>query len=214
MRNGERFVAILMLLGCGCGATRVSLAPSIPTPSQPVAGGGKVAVARQADGLPDTIGRATITVFAIPTSSVQFGDPDTAERIMRGLRATLRKAGYQPIDPADLPLGPVLTCRIKEMSFKNYTWFMPAIITWGTIRLTLALSDPTGAVRWQRDYEGHYSDTEVGEGFDEAVNTVMGRILARAAEDFTSSEFSAACCGLEAAAISLGGAQAAEPAPE
>ncbi len=195
MQRITRFAfASLLLLVSGCGVTLVSLAPTVRAPPTPVTGGDVVAVAGRAEAVPDTIGYGTITVFAIPASPVRFSDPDAAERIMHGLREALRAAGYRPVTPPEPPQGPVLTCRIKEMRFKNYTWLMPLIQTWGRIRLTLALTDPPGAVRWQKDYEERYRKGGVGESFDEAVNVVMGKILARAAEDFTTREFRTACC--------------------
>lgn len=195
IRNITRFILLsLLVLGSGCGATHVSLAPTVPKSPTSTAGGQIVAVARRAEALPETIGYGTITVFGIPASPVRFSDTDAGERIMYGLRDTLRAAGYKPVTAPDPPEGPVLTCRINEMRFKNYTWLAPMTQTWGTISLTLTLNDPRGPVRWQRDYEGRYNGSGVGESFDNAVNVAMGEILARAAEDFATSEFRRVCC--------------------
>ncbi len=52
------------------------------------------------------------------------------------------------------------------------------------------------AERWdlQRDYEGSYDGNGMGETFDKAVNTALGKILARPAKNFTAAEFRTACC--------------------
>lgn len=183
----------VVLVEAGC-ATHVKFAPTVLAPPAPVTHGGEVAVAHEAEGVPTDIGKATITVFAIPASAVRFDEPNGAEQIMSGMRDALRAAGYDPVTAADPPRGPMLACRITEMHFKNYTWFMPMIQTWGTIRLGLSLTDPGGAIRWQKDYEGKYDGNGVNESFDKAVNVAMGKILTRAAEDFTTPEFRAACC--------------------
>ncbi len=183
--------------GTGC-TTRVKLAPTVLAPPSPITGGGSIAVAREAKGVPDTIGSETISVFAIPAASVRLAEANNAEQLMDSLRETLRAAGYQPVTAPERPTGPVLGCEIKEMHFKDYTWFMPMIHTWGTIRLGLSLADADGHVHWQKDYEGTYDGNGVAESFDKAVNVALGKILARAGEDFTTPEFHAACCSTDA----------------
>jgi hypothetical protein len=187
-------LAALLLVTAGCGATNISLAPTILRPIAPVREGPELAVAQAAEGVPDTIGYGTVSVFAIPAIPVRFSDPDPPARIMESVRQALRVAGYKPVRAAEPPAGPVLRCRISEMRFRNYTWLMPAIQTWGNIRLTLALVDKGEKTLWHKDYEGRYSHGGVSGSFDVAVNEAMGTILARAAEDFTGSEFRRACC--------------------
>jgi hypothetical protein len=178
----------------GCGATHVSLAPPLAEPAKPVRYGGSVAVSRRAEGLPETIGHGTVTVFAIPATPIRFGATDPAARIMDELRLCLTAAGYAPVTATEPPQGPVLTCTIDEMSFSNYTWLAPVVRTWGTIRLTLAIKDPSGKWLWQKQYEEDYADAGVSSSFNHAVNLTLSKILARATEDFTAADFHASCC--------------------
>jgi hypothetical protein len=185
-------LAALVVLASGCGVTQISLAPQIPQPAKTV-DGGPVAVKDRADGLPETIGYSTVSLFAIPAIPVRFGGSDVAERFMDEIRTSLRVAGYTPMNAAELPHGPLLSCTIDEFDFKNYTWLAPMIQTWGTIRLTLTLSQPAGAVRWQKQYEEQYSHGGVSASFNEAVNETLTKILSRATDDFTGADFRAAC---------------------
>jgi hypothetical protein len=197
--TGSIFAAVLYVQS-GCAATQISLAPTIAAPAAPVRTGDHVAVAPRAEGLPDLIGYGTVTVLAIPASPVRFSGADGPERIMNGVREALRRAGYTVSMPADHPNAPVLTCRINEIDFSDYTWLGPTVRIWGYINLTLALMDPIGTLRWQKDYASQYAKSGVGTSFDTAVNAAMGEILARAAEDFTTADFRTACCSAPASA--------------
>lgn len=121
---------------------------------------------------------------------------------MEELRTCLRAAGYTATIAAEPPQGPVLSCTIEDFDFSNYTWLSPMVRTWGTIRMTLVVSEPSGAVRWRKQYEERYGHTGVSSSFNRAVNSTMSKILARVTEDFAGLEFRAACCD---AAPSAGG---------
>jgi hypothetical protein len=149
-------------------------------------------MAAAAEGVPETIGHPTVTVFAIPAGDVTLDQGGAG--IMKAVGAALEAAGYRPVAAADRPDGPVLVCQVTRMEFKNYTWFMPMIHTWGDIELSLALVEDGDRTRWRKDYAGNYDGNGFDEPFGKAVNTALGKILARAAEDFTSAEFRAACC--------------------
>jgi len=190
--------SLLILICClqaGCGATRISLAPSSPG-ANPGDGPRKpIVVAPRAEGLPETVGYGTVTVFAIPATPVQFSDADPAARVMDGLRDVLGASGYRAVTapPGRIPYVQ-LNCRINEMRFRNYTWLMPLVVTWGKIRLTLTLEAADGTDLWQRTYEAKYSRRSMGESFHKAVNTTLRDIWAQAAVDFTSDEFRTHCC--------------------
>lgn len=198
-RNVRRLSLVVLALHgmiAGCGVTRISLAPLLPKVTQAGPSSGAIAVRTQAEGVPETIGYSTVSLFAIPASPIRFGGADTGRRIMDDLRICLRAAGYEPADVADSGAAPVLSCTIDDIDFSNYTWLSPVVRTWGTIRLTLRLSGPEGVVRWRRQYEEHYSHTGVSASLNQAVNATMSKILARATTDFEGVEFRAASRGV------------------
>src|SRR5262245_45527862 len=114
-----------VLLATGC-STIVPLSPRVlpPAASEPR---GQVAVAPTAEGVPATIGHGTISLFAIPVESIQLDGSTAPGQIMDGLRDALRSAGYSPVAPA--AGRPIVSCRMQDAHFKNYTWFMPVIKT-------------------------------------------------------------------------------------
>ena len=175
-----------------CASETVWLSPNQIAPPAANGAGAEVTVAAAAEGVPDPIGHPTVTVFAIPAGDVRI--EQGGEGIMKAVAGALESAGYRAVAAADRPDGPVLVCQVSRMEFKNYTWFMPMIHTWGDIELSLALVDGGGQARWRKEYAGNYDGNGFDEPFGKAVNTALGKILSRAAEDFTNAEFRAACC--------------------
>lgn len=190
--------SILVLICClqaGCGATQISLAPSIPLATVGDGPRKPIVVAPRAEGLPETVGYGTVTVFAIPATPVRYSDADPAARVMDSLRDVLGASGYRAVTapPGHVPYVQ-LTCRVDEMRFRNYTWLMPLVITWGTLRLTLTLQTADGKDLWQRTYEAKYNSRGLGELFNNAVNKALSDIWTQAAVDFSSDAFRRHCC--------------------
>jgi hypothetical protein len=186
------FLVLCVALHGACATESVTLSPNLISPPSPLGAGAEVRVASAAEGIPDPIGHPTVTVFAIPAGDVRL--EQGPERVMESVSKALEFAGYRPVAASERPGAPVLVCRVTQMEFKNYTWFMPMIHTWGDIALSLSLVDEAGQPRWQRDYTGNYDGNGFDEPFGKAVNTAFGKILVRATEDFASTEFRAACC--------------------
>jgi hypothetical protein len=179
-------------LQTACVSETVWLDPE-PVPSQAsIATGAEVGVAEAAEGVPEAIGNRTLTVFAIPAGDLhlQRGPTD----LMKAIGGALEAAGYRPVPASARPGEPVLVCHVTRMKFKNYTWFMPFIKTWGDMELSLSLVDGEGRARWQKSYVGAYDEGDWGVSFMRAVNLSLDQILAQAARDFASAEFRAACC--------------------
>ena len=172
----------------------ITLDPIVLAPHVPVVDGGRVVLARDVDDLPNQVGVGTFSMFAIPITSVFLPEGDSGLKIMEVVSEALTTAGYTPVPAPEMLSGPVLSCRIVEMSFRNYTWTAPTTIVWGSTRIELSLTDPDGHLRWQREYDADYDGWGINESFDRAVNVSLGKILARAAEDFTNQEFRRACC--------------------
>ncbi|MCA9511543.1 MAG: hypothetical protein KC560_12620 [Myxococcales bacterium] len=184
-----------LVVGAGGCTTYTSVTARALAPPSPVADASRVPVAHEATGVPTTIGRDTFSVFAIPVSAVHFEGESGAIDVMNGAREAVRVAGYEPVTADVEPDRPVLTCDVGEMSFKTYTWTAPRILVWGTVRLRLALVRPDGTEAWARDYEKSYDGDGFGESIERGVEVALGTIFTRAAEDFTTPEFQAACCG-------------------
>lgn len=182
-------------LAAGCTA-KVRLSPKAVAPETVIGGSATVVVAPAALGVPETIGHETISLFAIPAIAVKLSNPEPGIDLMNGVREALRQAGYVPV-PLEQGQGkPVLECRVHEVYFKNYTYFLPVVRTWGRVRLELSLVENNGAVRWQRHYAEDFAETSVDvDDFQSALNLTVGKILTRAAADFTQPDFKQACCG-------------------
>lgn len=199
--RGAAFACVAAaIVTAGCTVT-IPLSPKVDAPPTRVTDGAAVAVAPKAQDVPTVIGRGTITVFAIPADSIQLDPEHGAAQIMDGVREALRSAGYTPVACADPPAGPFLTARITKAHFRNYTWLMPVILTWGTLRMSVVLAAPDGGTLWQRDYEGTYKGAE---GFSTAVNEAFGQILTHSANDFASPQFRSVCCPTSPAATAAG----------
>ena len=192
MRLRIALLAVAAMLSGACATETVWLSPNQVSPPDVNGAGAEVGVAAAAEGIPEVIGHPTVTVFAIPAGDVAVDQG--GEKVMQAVAGALQAAGYRPVAAADRPGAPHLTCQVTRMEFKNYTWFMPMIHTWGDIELSLVLVDGAGQTRWRKEYAGNYDGNGFDEPFGKAVNTALGKILARATEDFTTAEFRAACC--------------------
>ncbi len=192
-----RFLLLTIIgasLAAGCTA-KVRLSPKAVAPETVIGGNATVLVAPAALGVPETIGHETISLFAIPAIAVKLSNPEPGIDLMNGVREALRQAGYEPVPAGEEQGKPVLECRVLEMYFKNYTYFFPIVRTWGRVRLELALVDADGTIRWQREYAEDFAETDVDvDDFRSALNLTVGKILTRAAADFSQPDFKQACC--------------------
>lgn len=196
---GSRRICELFLLGAlglslalitACGAQHVHLNVVESTSDGPGVGGGSpVAVASEAEGIPDPIGLSTVTLFAIPSGQAHFRDGSV--RVMEAVSKSLEAVGYRPVTKAERPVGPWLACEVSRMKFKTYTWFFPAIVVWSDIELSISLLDPAGKTIWAKGYaDNRRSD----ESIQNALNAAFQRIRIQMEEDFASEAFKAACC--------------------
>jgi hypothetical protein len=175
-----------------CVTQTVWLDPERVPAQTPAGAGSEVRVAAAAEGVPESIGQHTVTVFAIPAGDLRL--QRGPEDLMKAISGALESAGYRAVPAAERPGEPLLVCHVTRMEFRNYTWFMPFIKTWGDIELSLSLVDAEGGTRWRKDYAGRYDEGDWGVSFMRAVNLALEQILAHAAQDFASAEFRAACC--------------------
>ncbi|MBY0401032.1 hypothetical protein K2X89_12095 [Myxococcota bacterium] len=184
-------LSIASLAGCATERVLLNAEPiAIAEASDP---GSAIGLSRGAEGVPDTVGRPTFTLFAIPVGRVRLDRGP--ERIMEGLGKALEAADYRPVPAEERPELPALICKVTHFKFKTYTWFMPLTLLWGEIKLEISLVGPEGRVLWKNEYSGDYDGKGVGESFDKAMNSAFSKIVTHASEDFSKDSFRAACCG-------------------
>jgi hypothetical protein len=181
------------LIGSGCS---VHLDPKVPS-AMGAPREGSFGAESAARGMPSTVGHGTFTVFAIPVASVSISNGPGDRLVMDKVRETIAAAGYRVLDASagEVSGRPVLQCGVTRFSFRNYTWLVPLVFTWGGIELDLKLVDSTGGVRWHQTYAG--KSTNLTYSFSRAVNSSMSQILEKLAQDVSSDAFQRACCAAE-----------------
>ena len=123
----------LVLAGCS-----VKMNPRIPNNGGVARRVIALAVAPEARGAGDVVGRGTFTAFAIPVSKVKVTNGHTAQLLSKAFRETAQGEGYQIAD-APAPGSLLLVPRVLEMDFMNYTWLFPIVYTGGDIKIQVDL---------------------------------------------------------------------------
>jgi hypothetical protein len=155
-----------------------------------------VRTARQAEGIDREVGWGRFTIFYIPVVPVYI-DGDGNQEIMDQVRDALRQVGYSVVvaDPPTLESDDlVLTCRIKDFWFNNFTALFPPLLipTWGEIRLEAALSSRNGSTVWSHEFEGSGFSINYLNGYTSAAGEAMTEILNHMVQVFSSDEFRSA----------------------
>src|SRR5262245_25107214 len=137
-RQATLIVALLVSMGCG-----VNVNPRIPRDAA-VQAQGDIVADPSARGVPDTIGYGTFSVFAIPIAPVHIDNGNGDQLVMQAIRDALHADGYRVIDTGSDHGSPALQCRVSKFRFRNYTWLVPLVFTWGGIDLDLQITDRQG----------------------------------------------------------------------
>jgi len=157
---------------------------------------GHIVLQKEADDLrenPGRIGNWTATLFAIETRSVEPTSPLSIEVVMQ-VKKALESTGYQ-ITLADAPSsilhpGPFLKIYIKEFYFRNYSWLLPLVRTWGDIALRLALENHEGTVLFDETFQQSGSSYRLFEGgFNQAIEEALTKVLNQIADASCTEEF-------------------------
>ncbi len=177
---------------------------------------GRVPGLERAEDLRDTqerIGRATVTLFAIPSGSVTTQGHVT-EEVVTNVKEGLEAVGYD-VDVTDQVPGnePCMLVKIDELHFRNYNWLWPYVPTWGHIGLTVEVRRPDGRIAYERSFRasGRSHCLTGACAFTNASRAAMTEVLDQMIADFASQEFRTAMglpALLEAPAV------AAEPPPQ
>ena len=178
----------LVLVGSGCG---IHLDPKVPRELAPRREG-SVGAASAARGMPERAGWGTFTVFAIPVAPVHVSNGPGERIIMDKVKETLVQAGYRVVEPGGAGDGPVLECDVKRFRFRNYTWLVPIVFTWGGVDLDMRLAGRDGGTLWQRSYTG--GNFNLAYSFTMAANRSMQQVLEKFGRDAVGEEFFRACC--------------------
>src|SRR5881394_4257910 len=176
-------LALAAALGSGCTVTlqhgRFTGAPAAPNCKGPMG------VSARANNLPGRIGWGTFTVFAIPVAPVTIsgqGDRD----MMTQVKAAAEHCGYEVKlveNPAEAAGMPVLSCKVEEIAFKNYTYFFPIVFNWGGMTVDFALTSAEGKTIWFKSYNGHGNgaydfNSTVNKALTGLLNDVIGDLMA------------------------------------
>ena len=202
----SRLLILLLVAGwtlSGCTTWVQARAPRPPVPPNPATGGEPVAVDGTIEGLPEKLGFNTFTLFAIPIGRIRLDPKLATPLIIEGLEAALEGAGRSPVSAADHPDAPRLVTRIRKMRFHSYRWPV-VIVAWGRLELSIALVDAGGIECWQRTYEVRDHQASFGRVIENMVNGALHEAVSRAARDFASPEFGAACQDARSASRSRG----------
>lgn len=202
----HRIGILLFLVGsvAACSTQRVSLTPTILLPSSSAGLDADVSLSPVVEGIPDPVGRTTVTPFQVPAGKVHLDRG--SESIVEGLRMALEATGYRVVPPPQRRDAPVLVCRVTRMRFRSNNWFAPVIYIAGEVELTLSLVDPSGLTIWQQVYLRKYRDDGVNVSLEGAVSHAFNKALAAAMYDFAGPEFREACCGVGPQKSSAAGA--------
>lgn len=184
---------IMGLVGCG-HSHQMSLAhDDLATPHQRFSD--HIVLQEQADDRRENlgpIGQMTVTLFAIPSGSVETTSPVGIEVVMQ-VKEALESAGYQITlakAPYSAPLPTnILKLQINEFHFRNYSWFAPLLFTWGNIALTLTLENHEGKVRFARTFQQSGNSYRPFDGFEVAIKEALTEILNQIVKVSSTEEF-------------------------
>lgn len=176
--------------GCSVALKDQALAPA------PRVNSGTVAIRSRAEGAESQVGWGRISTMAIPVKAIHIvGDGN--EEVMKQVRRALERAGYtvEMVAPQARSERPVLSCRVSEFWFVNYTFPFFLTRTWGDIRLELRLHAPGGNVVWSREFAGSGTTQNFLNGYTIAANKAMKKILNAMVREFSGDDFRRALSG-------------------
>lgn len=207
-------VALPLIFGaCSMSLDRNFQQPLAVTPSPQRSG--KVFLAQRAEGVGRQVGWGRFTVFYIPLIPVRV-EGDANAKIMETVAEALRISGYEPVHRRTLEGDgtPIVTCKVEEFWFNNYTWLWPWVPTWGDIRLQISV-ERGGVTKWSRTFSSSGRGNGMIGGFSDAGNAALGQMMDQMARTFVSDDFYGAVNDTEASAMSTGSRRiqpAADPA--
>jgi hypothetical protein len=196
----------LIQVGCvGIGGEEIRLEHDSLRSSVPSTPSSFVSLVEPAEDRRDDrsrIGRATVTLFAITSGSVQT-QKIVGEEVSRNVASALRAAGYRVVTgdrdellkekgaPASTP---AIVVKIHELYFKNYNWIWPFVPTWGDVRLSLEVWTPGKGRTYQTTVSGSGRSYRLTghSAFSKAARTAMTEALNELVGAATTESFRSA----------------------
>ena len=143
------------------------------------------------------IGRATITLFAIPSGDIRMKDP-VEQEVIDEVEAGLQAAGFR-VERVDAKTAPArsVAVTISKFSFSNYNWVWPIVPTWGDLEIGLSVKDGSGKTVYNRRFAGSgTSMCLLGNcAFTRATRSAMTAALEELIEAASTDEFRRAVTG-------------------
>lgn len=140
------------------------------------------------------IGRATFTVFAITSGSIQTRD-SVEEEVLNEVKLALEAGGYRvQVVRGRTPAQdsfPLIKAAVQKLHFRNYNWLFPFVPTWGDIQITLTLEDASGERLFWRSFSGSGTSYQLigHDAFETATKEAMTDICQQIRDMVRSAEF-------------------------
>jgi len=143
-----------------------------------------------------TIGKHTLTVFALPIANISANDETPVkESFDKAVRVALAAAGYDLVDSSQSPgNSAVLRGEVNRCWWWSYMWFWPVIIQGGQNEVTLFLETSSGKELWKRKFSrAEPGFAVVGSyGFDLMIKWSMSKLVNDIVRACSSDEFKSA----------------------
>lgn len=177
-------VTVTLLAGCSVKMSRDNSSLSASGPEV-------VTTKRSAEGIDGKVGWGRITPFYIPIIPV-YVEGDANQLVMEQVRKALTASGNTIAIQAEGGVtsdGPVLQTKVDRFWFNNYTYFFPIVPTWGSVQLTISVTNSDGATLWQKAFEGSGFTFNFFNGYTSAAEQSWESIHQEMVAAFTDPQF-------------------------
>lgn len=161
----------LLSSGCTIKLQHDPLAPTTPVAST-------ITTTAKSTGLRNgRVGWGRFSAFAIPVAPVHIRGDDN-EELMRQVHSALRHAGFDvQTEQQNAEADMVLHVHVKQISYSNYTWFVPFVPTWGDMDIEFSLKDRSGNSVWSQTYHGSGFTMNFTDGYTIAAAETLKEIF-------------------------------------
>jgi hypothetical protein len=143
-----------------------------------------------------TIGKHTLTVFALPIANISANDDTPVkESFDKAVRVALAAAGYDLVESSQSPgNSPVLRGEVNRCWWWSYTWLWPLTVQGGQNEVTLYLETRDGKLLWKRTFaRSEPGFAFVGSyGFDLMIKWSMTKLVRDISQACSSEPFKSA----------------------
>lgn len=185
---------VLLMVATGCQSmTKITwdVPPTSPGEKRPLTVGKVAKYPGHFKSGPNTVGRHTFTVFAIPVGEI-FSQNGIEERVNKAVTDALRAANYDVAFKSQPPPGqPWLSGILLKFKYWSYSWFWPVMFDGGKIQLTLQLKNPASETVWTHGFTSSSSWVTFGSahGYDSNIRSAMTKLVLEIKQAVLSDEF-------------------------